>query len=100
MRAASLNPSRPVLMEYDHLLVWITLALLAIGLVMVYSASIATSEASKFTGFRPEYYLQRHGLYILLGSMREWRYFKYRCRIGRSSHLICSCWEPCCCCWC
>ena len=69
MRAASLNPSRPVLMEYDHLLVWITLALLAIGLVMVYSASIATSEASKFTGFRPEYYLQRHGLYILLGSM-------------------------------
>ncbi len=69
MRAASLNAARPALAEYDQMLVWITLALLAIGLVMVYSASIATAEASKFTGFRPEYYLIRHGLYIFIGIM-------------------------------
>ena len=69
MRAASLNAARPALAEYDQVLVWITLALLAIGLVMVYSASIATAEASKFTGFRPEYYLIRHGLYIFIGIM-------------------------------
>jgi cell division protein FtsW len=34
---------------------------------MVYSASIATAEASKFTGFQPAYYLVRHGLYIFVG---------------------------------
>ena len=59
----------PALAEYDEILVWIVLALLAIGLVMVYSASIATAEASKFTGFRPEYYLIRHGIYIFVGVM-------------------------------
>ncbi len=67
MRAASLNAVRPAMMEYDEILVWIILALLSIGLVMVYSASVATTEASKFTGFRSEYYLLRHGLYILVG---------------------------------
>ena len=67
MRAASLNAVRPAVMEYDEILVWIILSLLSIGLVMVYSASVATAEASKFTGFRSEYYLLRHGLYILIG---------------------------------
>ncbi len=67
MRAVSLNAVRPAMREYDEILVWIILALLSIGLVMVYSASVATAEASKFTGFWSEYYLLRHGLYILIG---------------------------------
>ena len=69
MRVASLNAARPAMVAYDEMLVWITLSLLAIGLVMVYSASIATAEASKFTGFRSDYYLLRHGTYIFLGIM-------------------------------
>ncbi len=36
--------------EYDRSLAWTALLLLAVGLVMVYSASIATAEASRFTG--------------------------------------------------
>ena len=67
MHPASLTSRQRVLVEYDEILAWITIALLAFGLVMVYSASIATAEASKFTGFQPAYYLIRHGLYILLG---------------------------------
>ena len=69
--------------EYDSVLVWIVLTLLSIGLVMVYSASIATAEASKFTGFNAQYYLLRHGIYILVGavlavaafqiSLQEWQ---------------------------
>ena len=46
MRAASLNPPRQIAAEYDEMLAWIVLALLSIGLVMVYSASIATAEES------------------------------------------------------
>ena len=68
MRAATLS-SRAAMPEYDQVLVWIVLSLLAIGLVMVYSASIATAEASKFTGFHAEYYLLRHGVYILVGLL-------------------------------
>ena len=53
--------------EFDALLGWIVIALLSIGLVMVYSSSIATAEAARFTGHQQSYYLLRQGLYIALG---------------------------------
>ena len=53
--------------EYDSVLTWIIAGLLSIGLVMVYSASIATAEAGKFTSYQPTYYLIRHGMFILVG---------------------------------
>ena len=67
MQVASLNAPRAVMAEYDELLTWIVLALLSIGLVMVYSASIATAEEGKFTGFNPAYYLIRHSMFITIG---------------------------------
>ena len=66
---AAAHNRRLAMAQYDEMLLWIVLALLAFGLVMVYSASIATAEASKFTGYRAEYYLMRHGLFILVGIM-------------------------------
>jgi len=53
--------------EFDTVLTWIVIALLSLGLVMVYSSSIATAEASRFTGYNQSFYLLRHGLYIFLG---------------------------------
>jgi len=67
MRVASLSAPHQVVAEYDEMLVWIVLALLSIGMVMVYSASIATAEESKFTGFHPTYYLIRHSVFICIG---------------------------------
>ncbi len=64
---ASLNNRRLPMAEYDELLAWVVLALLSLGLVMVYSASIATAEASKYTGYQATYYLVRHALFILVG---------------------------------
>ncbi|MGZ8256616.1 MAG: putative lipid II flippase FtsW [Gallionella sp.] len=58
---------RPPQTPFDALLLWVFVALLAIGLVMVYSASIATAEASKFTGYNASYYLIRHGIFIVVG---------------------------------
>ncbi|MEO7761369.1 MAG: putative lipid II flippase FtsW [Casimicrobiaceae bacterium] len=46
---------------------WVTLVLLTIGIVMVYSASIATAEAARFTGYRGTYFLARHALFALMG---------------------------------
>ena len=60
------NPRR-VMADYDTVLTWIIAGLLSLGLVMVYSASIATAEAGKFTNYQPTYYLVRHGLFILVG---------------------------------
>ena len=50
--------------EYDRSLAWTALLLLAIGLVMVYSASIATSEASRYTGANAAYFLLRHAAFL------------------------------------
>jgi cell division protein FtsW len=53
--------------ELDPLLLWPTLFLLLFGLVMVYSASIAMAEGSKFTGHQPEYFLMRHAIFLAIG---------------------------------
>jgi cell division protein FtsW len=53
--------------ELDPLLLWPALSLLLTGLVMVYSASIATAEGSNFTGHQPAYFLIRHAVYLAVG---------------------------------
>jgi cell division protein FtsW len=53
--------------ELDFSLLWLAMGLLAIGLVMVYSASIAIAEAAKYTGHNGEYYLYRQGIFIAMG---------------------------------
>ncbi|HEV8257230.1 MAG TPA: putative lipid II flippase FtsW [Casimicrobiaceae bacterium] len=55
------------MLAYDPTLAWAALLLLAIGVVMVYSASIATAEASAYTGYRPWYFLARHALFVSAG---------------------------------
>ena len=61
--------TRPPQAQYDELLIWVLVGLLALGLVMVYSASIATAEAGRFTGYQPAYYLMRHGVFITIGLL-------------------------------
>jgi cell division protein FtsW len=61
--------TRPSPAQFDELLIWVWIGLLALGLVMVYSASIATSEANKFTGYQSSYYLLRHGVFIATGLL-------------------------------
>jgi len=55
------------MLSYDVSLAWTALLLLAFGLVMVYSASIAMSEASAHTGNRAWYFLMRHGIFLAIG---------------------------------
>ncbi|MBL8525724.1 MAG: putative lipid II flippase FtsW [Betaproteobacteria bacterium] len=55
--------------ELDLSLFWSVVLLLSIGLVMVYSASIAMAEAEKMSGYKTWYFLQRHAIYLALGTM-------------------------------
>jgi len=55
--------------DFDAALAWVALALLAMGLVMVYSASIATAEASRHTAFQAHYFLARHGAYLAVSMV-------------------------------
>ncbi|MFU2485996.1 putative lipid II flippase FtsW [Thauera sp. WH-1] len=53
--------------ELDLLLIWSAVALLLLGLVMVYSASIAIAEGSRFTGYKSHYFLMRHAVFLAIG---------------------------------
>jgi cell division protein FtsW len=59
--------TRAPVAEYDEGLVWAAILLLGLGLVMVYSASIAIAEGSRMTGHQPTYYLVRHALTVAIG---------------------------------
>ncbi|MDQ3028180.1 MAG: putative lipid II flippase FtsW [Pseudomonadota bacterium] len=69
------NPARRD-SSLDQALLWSALLLAAVGLVMVYSASIAMAEAERFTGFRPGYFLVRHGAYLAVGLAVACAFFK------------------------
>ena len=55
------------MLVFDVSLAWSALILLAIGLVMVYSASIAMAEVSAHTGYRAWYFLARHAAFVAIG---------------------------------
>ncbi|HMK13442.1 MAG TPA: putative lipid II flippase FtsW [Burkholderiales bacterium] len=57
-----LQKKRSPMPAYDETLAWLTLSLLCLGLVMVYSASIAIAEAGKW--HQPTYFLMRHALFL------------------------------------
>jgi cell division protein FtsW len=69
--------------DLDPALVWASSALLLLGLVMVYSASIAMAEGSTFTGHSQSFFLVRHAVFLVIGliaggmafqfSMRSWQ---------------------------
>ncbi|HEV8311699.1 MAG TPA: FtsW/RodA/SpoVE family cell cycle protein, partial [Burkholderiaceae bacterium] len=51
---------------FDASLLWVTVGLVALGLVMVYSASVAMPDNPKFSRYAPTYFLTRHLLFIAI----------------------------------
>ena len=51
----------------DVALVWVVASLLMIGIVMVYSASIALPDSPRFANYRPTHFLVRHLFAVSLG---------------------------------
>ncbi|MDO9002162.1 MAG: putative lipid II flippase FtsW [Aquabacterium sp.] len=61
------QPSK--VMGFDQSLVWVVLSLLALGLIMVYSASIALPDSPKFAKYTPAYFFSRHLFFLVLSLM-------------------------------
>ncbi len=80
----------PAQAQFDELLIWVLIALLALGLVMVYSASIATAEASKFTGYQPPITWCGMACSSLRDCCSGCLHSRCRCRCGRPMRPICS----------
>jgi len=84
MKLASAGPqARRLLPVYDPALLFVIALIAAMGVVMVFSATIATAELSRATQFDPLFYLKRHAAFLgaglLLGlvvfqvEMRTWQ---------------------------
>jgi cell division protein FtsW len=58
------QPTR--LLGFDRTLVCVVVALLALGLVMVYSASVALPDNPKFARYTPTYFLSRHVMFMAI----------------------------------
>ncbi len=58
-----------VFFKLDMTLIWVVFALLTIGLVMVYSASIAMPDNPRFANLTSTYFVYRHALFIVLACI-------------------------------
>jgi cell division protein FtsW len=94
----TLDAPRRLPSEIDLALLWSTLMLLVIGMVMVYSASMATAEAGRQTGNQPAYFLVRHAVFLIIALVAAAVAFQVPlCRPGKAGRRGCS--SPASCCW-
>ena len=68
-RSGSTRPASITLAGFDQALVWVTVALLMFGLVMVYSASIAMPDNPKFARYAHTHFLTRHLLSLTVAGL-------------------------------
>lgn len=57
---------RSKMMEYDQPLIWVVLALMLFGMVMVYSASIALPDSPKYASYKNAHFLIRQAIFIAI----------------------------------
>ena len=57
------------LLGFDQALLWVAVGLLALGLVMVYSASVALPDNPKFARYSPTHFLTRHVVSIFIAAL-------------------------------
>lgn len=60
---------RSRLAECDYALLWAGMALLGIGITMVYSASIAMPDSPKYALYQHDHFLMRHLVSLMIGTV-------------------------------
>ena len=71
------------MMEYDQPLVWVTILLMLLGMVMVYSASISLPDSPRFANYvrwQNTYFLQRQAMFVVVSLIIG--LFVFRTRIA------------------
>jgi len=77
--------------EFDYAVVSAAGLLFALGLIMVYSSSVAIAEGGRFTGNQPTYYLIRHAVFLFVGLMLVSSASSFRWRVWEQAapYLFC-----------
>ncbi|RJX31525.1 MAG: putative lipid II flippase FtsW [Oxalobacter sp.] len=66
LKAAGFSP-RSKMMSYDQPLMWVVMSLILLGLVMVYSASIALPDSPKYASYKNTHFFMRQLLFVAAG---------------------------------
>ncbi|MFT5643950.1 MAG: cell division protein FtsW [Janthinobacterium sp.] len=84
------RPSK--MMEYDQPLVWVTLLLLLLGMVMVYSASISLPDSPRYSNYSNSYFLTRQATFIAISLVAGLLVFRVRIADWQkyAPHLFCA----------
>ena len=85
MSRAYAAPAHHAPAELDGLLLWPAVGLLLLGLVMVYSSSIAMAEGSRFTGNQSAYFLFRHAVFLAIGLVAGLMAFQIPLRLWQQA---------------
>lgn len=78
------RPTAPA-RDYDDSLVWVAILLIGIGLVMVYSASIAIAEAGRAGSGQSTYFLVRHAVAVVISVAAAACVFQIPLRLWQQS---------------
>lgn len=78
--------------EFDYVVISVAGLLFALGLIMVYSSSIAIAEGGRYTGNQATYYLVRHGIFLFLGIMAGFICFQFPLNLWEQAapYLFCA----------
>ncbi|PLZ01594.1 putative lipid II flippase FtsW [Burkholderia sp. WAC0059] len=70
------RPARSRMLDYDYSLLWVAIALLGLGIVMVYSASIAMPDAPRYAAYHNYAFLVRHVVSVTIGAAAAFVVFR------------------------
>lgn len=72
------NGSRSLMLKYDQMLVWVTVLLLLLGMVMVYSASVSLPDSPKYANYSNTHFLYRQALFISFSLLVAYGIFQIK----------------------
>lgn len=64
---SGVKPTRSRMLDFDQPLLWVVIGLLTLGLVMVYSASVAMPDSPKYASYSKAHFLVRHVVSLSIG---------------------------------
>lgn len=76
--SSSNSGNRTLMLKYDQILVWVTILLMLLGMVMVYSASISLPDSSKYANYSNTHFLYRQAFFISLSLLAGYGIFQIK----------------------
>jgi len=75
---ANAGGSRSLMLKYDQMLVWVTVLLMLLGMVMVYSASVSLPDSPKYANYANTHFLYRQAVFVSFSLLVAYGVFQIK----------------------